>query len=140
VLNTIRKVRNFKMGSAITCRLKGNFKKTNTFLEKCLEFIKLGRLDHYGRLGVEELAKNTPKYTGLAASSWSYQIEHKPNMAVLSFHNDDIEGGRNVAILIAYGHGTRSGVWVPPVDYITPSMRPVLFEIAETMRKEIEAL
>lgn len=128
------------MSSAITCTLKGNFKKTNSFLERCLNFIKLGRLDHFGRLGVSELEKNTPKDTGLLASSWFYKVEHYPNKAVLSFHNSDIEGGLNVAILIAYGHGTRNGVYVPAVDYINPSLKPVFREIAYSMRKEIEAL
>lgn len=139
-LNTTRKARKFKMGSTITCTLKGNFRRFNSFMEKCLNFIKLGRLDHYGRLGVEELAKNTPKDTGLAASSWFYKIDRKEGYATINYCNDDIEGGRNVAILIAYGHGTRGGVWVPPVDYITPSMRRVLEDVAKDIEKEIQAL
>ena len=128
------------MSSAITCKLKGNFKKTNTFLEKCLNFIKLGRLDHWGRIGVEELVAHTPVNTGLLASSWSYKVKHLPDKAVLEFHNSDIEGGLNVAILVAYGHGTRSGVYVPGIDYITPSLIPVFRDIAYSMRKEIEDL
>ena len=128
------------MSSAITCTLKGNFKKTNSFLEKCLNFIKLGRLDYYGRLGVQSFKDNTPVDTGLARSSWSYKIERHEGSTSLIFCNSDIEGGLNVAILIAYGHGTRGGVYVPPVDYITPSMKPVIQEIAQSMREEIEAL
>ena len=135
-----RKVRKFKMSSAITCTLKGNFKKTNSFLQKCLEFIKLGRLDYFGRIGVEQLAKYTPKDTGLAASSWFYKIEREPGRTRLEWHNSDIEGGCNVAILIAYGHGTRNGVYVPGVDYITPALKPVIFSIVESMREEIRAL
>ena len=61
-------------------------------------------------------------------------------MTKLIYCNSDVEGGLNVAILIAYGHGTKGGVYVPPVDYITPSMRPVINSIAESMRREIEAL
>lgn len=140
VLNTTRKARKFKMGSAITCRIKGNFKKTNSFLQRCLEFIKLGQLDQYGRMGVAALAANTPKDTGLAASSWSYNIEHSENLTRLIFCNDDIENGYNVAILIAYGHGTKNGVYVPGVDYITPAMQPIFMEIAESIRKEIDRL
>jgi hypothetical protein len=128
------------MSSAITCTVKGNFKKTNSFLERCLNFVKLGRLDHYGRVGVEAFRNNTPKYTGLAASSWYYKIERNDQTASLIFCNDDIEGGLNVAILIAYGHGTRGGVYVPGVDYITPSMKKVLVEVANDMRKEIGSL
>lgn len=128
------------MSSTITCEIKGNFKRLNSFLEKCLNFIKLGRLDHYGKVGVRELANNTPKDTGLAASSWYYTIERGENSSSIVYHNDDIEGGRNVAILIAYGHGTKNGVYVPPVDYITPSMRVVLSEVAKDIEKEIQLL
>lgn len=126
--------------STITCTVKGNFKRLNSFLEKCMNFIKLGRLDYYGRLGVEELAKNTPKDTGLAASSWFYKIDRKEGYATITYHNDDIEGGRNVAILIAYGHGTRGGVYVPGIDYINPSIRKVVEEIQKNMEEEISRL
>lgn len=128
------------MGSAITCRLNGRFKKTNTFLEKCLEFIKLGRLDHYGKIGVAALTATTPVNTGRLASSWGYKIKQDKGVASLIFYNTDIEGGQNIALLVYYGHGTKHGIYVPPNDYITPAMVPVLVEIAEDMRKEIEAL
>lgn len=124
----------------ITCELKGNFKKTNSFLERCLEFIKLGRLDYYGELGVQQLAANTPVNTGLLASSWHYKIEHKNGVASLIFYNTDIEGGLNVAILVLYGHGTKRGVWIPAIDYLTPSMQPLFLTIANDMRKEINDL
>lgn len=128
------------MSSAISCTLKGNFKKTNSFLEKCLNFIKLGRLDYYGRLGVAALKETTPKDTGLLASSWHYKIVHELGCARLIFYNTDIENGKNVALLVFYGHGTKRGVWVPPNDYITPAMEPLFIKIAEDMRKEIDAL
>lgn len=139
-LSITRKARKFKMSSAITCNLKGKFKKTNSFLEKCLEFIKLGRLDYYGKLGVAALRETTPKDTGLLASSWHYKIVRRPGLASLIFYNTDIENGKNVALLVYYGHGTKNGIYVPPNDYITPAMIPVLMKIAEDMRKEIEAL
>lgn len=128
------------MSSAITCRLVGKFKKTNSFLERCLEFIRLGRLDYYGKIGVAALAETTPKDTGLLASSWHYKIERRKGVASLIFYNTDIENGKNVALLVYYGHGTKRGIYVPPNDYITPAMVPVFIQIAEDMRKEIEAL
>lgn len=128
------------MGSAISCHVKGRFKKTNSFLERCLEFIKLGRLDYYGKIGVAALKETTPKDTGLLASSWNYKIERSEGVARLIFYNTDIENGQNVALLVYYGHGTRHGIYVPPNDYITPAMIPVFVKIAEDMRKEIEAL
>ena len=128
------------MSSAITCTLKGNFKKTNSFLEKCLNFIKLGRLDYYGRIGVQELKKLTPVDTGLASSSWYYKIERREGIASIHYCNDDIEGGRNVIVLLMYGHGTRNGVWVPGVDFITPAMSNVIEVVTNDIRKELQSL
>ena len=128
------------MSSAITCRLQGKFKKFNGFIEKCLEFVNLGRLDYYGKMGVAALEETTPKNTGLLASSWGYKIERNKEAARLIFYNTDIEGGRNIALLVYYGHGTKAGVYIPPNDYITPAMAPVFIKIAEDMRKEIRLL
>ena len=128
------------MSSAITCTIKGNFKKTNSFFERCLNFIKLGRLDYYGRLGVEKLKASTPVDTGLLASSWYYKIQRHKGEASIIFCNDDIEGGQNVALMIFYGHGTKSGIWVPGRDYITPAIAEVLIEVANDMREEIQSL
>lgn len=139
-LNTIRKARKFKMSSAITCTIKGSFKKTDTFFERCLNFIKLGRLDYYGKLGVEKLKANTPIDTGLLASSWYYKIRRHKGSASIIFCNDDIEGGMNVALMIQYGHGTKSGIWIPGRDYITPAITELLLEVANDMREEIQSL
>ena len=128
------------MRSSIKCTLRGNFKKTNSFLERCLNFIKLGRLDEWGKYGVAKLIENTPVNTGRLASSWYYKIKHEPSGARLIFCNDDIEGGENIAILVYYGHGTRNGVYVQGIDYITPAMVPVIEYVAESIREEIEIL
>lgn len=128
------------MSSAITCTVKGNFKKTNSFLERCLNFIKLGRLDYYGKLGVEKLKANTPVDTGLLRSSWYYKIRRNKGEATITYCNDDIENGMNVALIVQYGHGTKSGIWVPGRDYITPAIAEVLIEVANDMREEIQSL
>lgn len=128
------------MSSAITCTIKGNFKKTNSFLERCLNFIKLGRLDYYGKIGVEKLKANTPVDTGLLASSWYYKIRRHKGEATITYCNDDIENGLNVALILYYGHGTKSGIWVPGRDYITPAIAEVLIEVANDMREEIQSL
>jgi hypothetical protein len=124
----------------ITCKLKGDFKKTNSFLEKCLEFIKLGKLDEWGKFGVEQLAANTPVNTGLLASSWYYEIKRSRNVTRLIFNNNDIEGGLNVAILLAHGHGTKRGVYISGIDYLSVPMQRTMIHIANSMRKEIELL
>jgi hypothetical protein len=123
---------------AITVEVHGGFEKTNKFLERCLNVVKLGNLDKYGRRGVEALRAATPRDTGLAASSWSYEIHRTKDTVTLEWHNDDIENGFPVVIGIQYGHATKSGSWVEGVDFINPALRPLFEEIKEDVLKEVK--
>jgi len=121
----------------VTFEGKGDFKKTNTLLERMLEVGKLGILNKYGQKGIDALSKSTPKDTGLAANSWDYVIEHDKDHASITWLNKDIEGGCNVAILIQYGHGTRNGGYVKGRDFINPAMQPLFDEMADSVWKEV---
>jgi hypothetical protein len=96
-------------------------------------------LDHYGRLGVDALAMATPVDTGLAASSWYYQIIDDRSGPTLSWFNDDIEGGFSVVIGIQYGHGTRGGTYVQGRDFINPAIKPIFDSIAQDIWKKVSA-
>ena len=61
-------------------------------------------------------------------------------LSYIYWENTNVNKGINIAIILQYGHGTRNGVWVPPVDYITPSMKRVLDEVAKDIAKEIQTL
>lgn len=116
---------------------KGDFKKTNSFLEKMLEVVNLGVLDKYGRMGVEALKAYTPIDTGRLKDSWYYEIEHNKGSSSITWSNSDIEGGCNVAILIQYGHATKNGGYVQGFDFINPAMKPVFDKIADSAWKEV---
>ena len=125
----------------VTFEEHGDFKKLNNFFEKCLEIVHFGFLDKYGRRGVEALSAATPKDTGLAASSWSYEIVREgKNTVSLQWHNDDIENGYNVAILVQYGHATKNGSWVEGIDFINPALTPIFEEIKDEVWKEVNKL
>ena len=51
----------------ISIRTKGDFSSFNRFCEKLLEIGKFGKLDRYGRMGVDALSSYTPINTGLLA-------------------------------------------------------------------------
>lgn len=121
----------------ITITHKGNFGKLNSFLEKMKSGFNLSILDKYGEKGVEALIASTPKDTGRLALSWYYVIERDKDNVKLIWCNDDIEGGENVALLIRYGHGTKSGGYISGVDYITPAIKPIFDEIESEIWKEV---
>ena len=122
----------------ITITQKGGFDKANKFLEKCLNVIKLGNLDKYGRMGVDALKTYTPKDTGLASASWSYVINRsEKDVVTIEWHNDDIENGYNVIMGIQYGHATKNGSWVEGVDFINPALRPIFEQIKNDIWREV---
>lgn len=124
----------------ITFTHKGNFSRTNRFLEKALNVVKLGELDKYGRLGVDALAKATPVDTGRTAESWKYQITRSHGSATISWYNTNENEGVNIAVILQYGHGTRNGGFVRGRDYINPAIQPVFDQIAESAWKEISLI
>jgi hypothetical protein len=122
----------------ISASVSGSFSKT----EKFFEFLKSDKifsgLPAGGRQGVDALSRATPRETGLAASSWGYEIVKERGKHRIWWFNTDIEGGVNVAVLIQYGHGTGTGGYVPPRDYINPAMRSVFDNLTDYVWREVE--
>ena len=124
----------------ITFTQKGDFSKLTRYLERVKEAARISILDKYGREGVAALASATPVDSGLAASSWGYEIKRTATSASIIFTNSDIENGFPVAIMLQYGHGTGTGGWVEGRDYINPAIQPIFDKIAEAAWKEVTKL
>ena len=124
----------------ISFRQKGSFDNTFKFLNKAVDVIGRMNLDKYGQEGVAALASATPRDTGLAASSWYYNIVRNKESIVIEFHNSDIENGVPIAIILQYGHATKNGGWVEGQDYINPAARPIFNRIAENAWREVVTL
>ena len=116
---------------------KGDFKKVNNWLEKLKGGFNLSKLDKYGQMGVEALQEATPVSTGKTADSWGYEIERRKDSVTITWTNSNVVDGVNIAILLQYGHATRSGTWIEGIDYIEPALRPIFIKIAEEARKEV---
>lgn len=121
----------------ITFKQKGNFKRTNSFLERCLEIPHLGELDKYGREGVAALSAATPNDSGDTANSWSYEIERNNGQVSIIWSNSNRVNDVNIAVILQYGHATRNGAWVEGIDYINPAIQPLFDKIAQTAWKEV---
>ena len=121
----------------IRFRHKGDFSKLTQFLERAKEAVHLGDLDRFGRAGVAALASATPVESGEKATSWYYEITNKNNTITISFHNSNIQNGVPIAIILQYGHGTGTGVWVHGRDYINPAIKPIFDQIANYAWKEV---
>jgi hypothetical protein len=124
----------------ITFKQKGSFKKTETFLRNGQRLNVIAILRRYGDIGVSALSAATPSDSGLTANSWDYQIERSQWGWQITWTNTHENKGANIAILIQYGHGTGTGGYVPPNDYINPAMKPVFDKMADDIWKEVSSL
>lgn len=87
-------------------------------LEKYLKRERRVSLDQLGKAIVEALRDATPFRSGATAAAWGYRISHTERGEELEIFNTHINKGKNIAILIHYGHGTGTGGYVPPHPYI----------------------
>ena len=121
----------------ITYSVKGDWSKTNSFLQRALRIIKLSDLDKYGRKGVDLLASFTPKDSGKTASSWYYRISTIKSGVKIEWLNSSQKDGIPIVILLQYGHGLHQGGYVEGTDFINPAIKQVFDELAENAWKEL---
>lgn len=123
----------------ITLKTYGTWYKTFSFLNKNKKLSTRTKaiLNRAAIEGVSALSNNTPKDTGLAASSWSYDIKYGKDRSIIQWCNSDLENGYNVAILIQYGHATKGGRYVEGRDFINPAIRPIFDNFINTLWKEV---
>lgn len=116
---------------------RGDFSKTDGFLDRIQKSDLIHILEKYGQQGVQALSSATPTDSGETSKSWYYEIVNRKGYLSLRWHNSNVNEGLPIAILIQYGHATRNGGWVEGRDYIMPAIRPIFDEIATECWKEV---
>ena len=124
----------------ITVKQKGSYTKTRRYLSKAKKIKFNNILAKYGQIGVDALAGVTPIDSGETAASWVYKINETSRGYELIWSNTHRNGGAVIALLIQYGHGTGSGGYVPPRDFINPAMKSVFDTLSERLWKEVSRL
>lgn len=97
----------------------------------------LRTLHKYGQVGVDALAANTPVDSGRTAGAWRYSVGLDRQGFRITWHNDNINKGVNIAVILQYGHGTGTGGYVEGIDYINPALRDVFKDIADAVITEV---
>lgn len=116
---------------------RGDFNTTEKWLNSLMDKNYLNIISRYGQMGVNALRAATPIDSGLAASSWDFVISSDGAITTLTWTNNDIEGGCNVAILIDRGHATKSGSWVPGKHFIDSTLDPIIKQLSDELWKEV---
>lgn len=121
----------------VVIKQSGSLKNFEGFLYKNRKRRIYQLLNEYGKQGVELLRDATPVDTGKTATGWDYEIEVNSQGISLYWVNNNVNEGVPIAILIQYGHATRSGSYVQGVDYINPALRPLFESMATKLWKEV---
>lgn len=120
----------------ISVKHKGNFSNIERFFNRVLKRNYLNILSDYAQRGVEALQAATPVESGETAAAWDYEIESANGITTIWFTNSHQNDGVSVAVLLIYGHGTRNGGYVEGVDFVSPALAPIFYELADSMWKE----
>ena len=121
----------------ITISSKGNFNNTEKFFKKVISSNYLSIFEKYGKEGVRLLASATPIDSGKTANSWSYDIQKNKSGISIIWSNSNIIDGVSIAIIIQYGHATRSGSYIQGKDYINPAIKPLFDKLTEDLYKDV---
>lgn len=121
----------------ISVTQRGDFVKTDNFLEKARRIFLEIRLESYAAEGVQALANATPKKTGKTAASWRSEVSVSDKEIRIDWMNDNINKGVPIAVILQYGHGTGTGGYVQGRDYINPAIQPIFDKIADAVWKEV---
>ena len=121
----------------VVMKQSGSLKNFEGFLYKNRKRRLYQLLNEYGKQGVELLRDATPVDTGKTATGWDYEIEVSFQGVSLYWVNNNVNEGVPIAILIQYGHATRSGSYVQGIDYINPALRPLFESMATKLWKEV---
>lgn len=124
----------------IRIKHKGNFNRTERFLNGAKKLQIRNILDRYGREGVNALASATPIDSGKTADSWEYEVEMSGGSYAIYWSNSNVNQGVSIALILQYGHGTGTGGYVQGRDYINPAIKPVFDALADAAWKEVTSL
>lgn len=114
---------------------KGDFRNITNWLNGVKDKSPTLVLRDIGREGVESLSRATPiGETGETAMGWDYTIDGSEVAWINRAHP---EAAVNIAKIIQTGHGTGTGGYVPPYDYITPAMEMVYRRASERIQREM---
>lgn len=103
----------------------GSFGNIEQWLLKAARFDPTPKVNELGSRMTSSLAAVTPVDTGLTANSWNHSVKSSKGGVILTISNSS-ENGFNVVQALRHGHGTGTGGYVPPNDFVSPVVGPLI--------------
>lgn len=123
----------------VTTSVKGEFANAMSWLKATGTRIPTKTLQSIGEAGVASLRSQTPiGPTGRTSQGWGYKIQRRLFGADLVFYNNaHMDKKVNIALIMQLGHGTGTGGYVAPIDYINPALNGVFNGAGDKLAKEM---
>lgn len=113
----------------------GDFSKTIKRLQKMSKFDGKKTLSQIEKQGTDSLSRHTPVgETGQTALGWTGKVTDNEIQWANNAHPQE---SVNIAKIIQFGHGTGTGGYVPPFNYIPPALAPVFDTAVDVIAKEV---
>lgn len=129
------------MDDIVSFTHSGSTDNLDRFLKSMKTRAMYDAIDFYAQEGVNALQEATPVFSGLAASSWYYEINKTAgNTITIGWFNDDVDtDGVPIVILLQFGHGTGTGGYVQGYDFINPATQHVFDKISDNVWKAVQS-
>lgn len=113
----------------------GDFSRTIKRLQKMATTSPNKALQKIASQGTNALSAGTPVGdTGQTASGWKDKVTDNEIQWANNAHMGE---SVNIAKIIQLGHGTGTGGYVPPNDYIRPALTPIFGDAADIIAEEL---
>lgn len=123
----------------LTFTSSGNWDRTEKYLKRLGSGDIYRGLEALAQEGVNALRDATPVGSGVAASSWGYEIKKDRGGVTIAWTNSNVDGGFPVVIMLQYGHGTGTGGYVQGRDFINPAIKPIFDRISNEVWKAVKS-
>lgn len=123
----------------LSIETSGSFNNITKWLNELPNKDPSSTLNSIGKEGVSALSQATPiGETGETAMGWRHKVSKVQGGREVAFvNNAHPEAQVNVAKIIQLGHGTGTGGYVPPYDYINPALQGVFKSAGDRLAKEM---
>ena len=118
-------------------KVSGDFNPLRDFLKQARTARIKALAEKAAKKGISILSAVTPVDTATTANSWDYEVVSTDDITTIYWKNTNVVSGIPVAVLIQYGHATKNGGYVEPIDFINPVLGPIFNEVAEKAWREV---
>lgn len=116
---------------SISASTSGGWDDTEAWLKKMAQGPSVyDSLSRFGAMGVAALAAATPKDEGVTAGAWYFEVKKDATSWSLIWGNNNVVDGKPIAVLIEYGHGTRTGGYVPGRPFVNAALDPIFDQMS----------